>query len=200
MKHVTSPFGASTYIRLVADGKIGGCALLQPRLICTESGQLSVACVTDVIIAPAFRSPPTNFINLTNTSGDIADFSAVYHTGNNRTEPLYRELFRFPRPFSLHGYGLPVRISGFFRKACGYRIGILDWLILPLRWLTGAVAAVAVRAAGLDISARLPDDDALESLCAKSVSDSGPVFCAEPIAFKMAFYRCPIVGGHRVLC
>ena len=191
-KHAASPFGASTYIRLVADGKTVGCALLQPGLICTESGRFNVACVTDVIVAPAFRSPPTNFIDLTNASGNIADFSAVYHTGNNRTAPLYRKLLRFPMPISLQGYGLPVRFSGFFRKISGYRIGILDWLILPFRWLIEAVADIAVRAARLDISARLPDDDALASLCAKSVSNSGPIFARNRSFLKWRLIDAPL--------
>ena len=66
-KHLESPLGASTYVCLVISNKTVGRALLQPRLIYTESGKLSTACVTDVLIAPEFRSPPTNFINLTKT-------------------------------------------------------------------------------------------------------------------------------------
>ena len=192
-KHVASPLGASTYICLVANDKTVGRALLQPRLICTESGQFSTACVTDVLIDPEFRSPPTNFINLTEASGSISAFSSVYHTSSNRTDLLYRKLFRFPKAFCLRGYGLPARLSGIFFKISGRRIDALDWLISPFRWLIGLAAVVGIAVARLDVSVRLPDDDMLSQIFLKSLRNCGPMFARSEAFIKWRLIDAPLL-------
>jgi len=172
-----------------------GRALLQPRVICTASGQFSTACVTDVLIDPDFRSPPTNFINLTEASGNISDFTSVYHTSNNRTDLLYRKLFRFPKPFSLRGYGLPVRFAGVVFKLSGRRIDALDWLISPFRWLIGLVAVVGIAVARLDVCVRLPDDDMLSVIFFKSLRNSGPMFARSESFLKWRLIDAPVLAA-----
>jgi len=194
-KHVASPLGASTYICLFANDKTVGRSLLQPRLIYSVSGQHSTACVTDVLIDPEFRSPPTNFINLTEASGSIPDFSSVYHTSSNRTDLLYRKLLRFPKPFSLRGYGLPVRLSGIVFKIAGHRIAGLDWLISPFRWLIGLVAVVGIAVARLDVSERLPDDDRLSLIFLKSLHNSGPMFARSKSFLKWRLIDAPLLAA-----
>ena len=191
-KHLRAPLGPSTYIRLVANGNTVGRILLQPRQINTDSGQYSVSCITDGLIDSEFRSPPTNFINLINAAGNIPAFSFVYHTSNKVTEPLYRNLFRFPQPFSLCGYGLPVRLAGVFFKFSGLRINVLDWIILPLRWLVGLFASIWLKVSKLDVSERLPDDDMLSSLCSKSLKVSGSSFTRNRSFIKWRFIDAPI--------
>ena len=191
-KHLTSPFGTSTCVRLVSDDKTVGRALLQPKLIYTELGKFNIAFVADVLISPKFRTPPTNFINLTKASGNISDFSLVYHTGGKQTEPLYRKLFRFSKPFSLRGYGLPVRFSGIFFKVIGRRIDALDWFISPFRWLLGLVAVFGISLARLDVTVRLPEDDKLSLLCLKTLRHSGPLFARSKYFLKWRFIDAPL--------
>ena len=191
-KHLDSPHGASTYIRLVADSKVVGRALLQPRLIQTKTGQFSTACVTDVLIAPLHRSSPANFLNLTNTSGNISKFSSVFHTANERTEPFYRKLFRLPNPFSLHGYVFPTRVAGIFLKISGYRINALDWFLLPFRYLISFAAIAMISTAKIDISKRLPDDENLSELCLKLLHDSGPLLTRTKSFLKWRLIDAPL--------
>ena len=194
-KHVASPLGASTYIRLVSNDKTVGRALLQPMLIYTESGQFSTACVTDVLIDPAFRSPPTNFINLMEASGNISAFRLVYHTSSNRTDLLYRKLFRFPKPFSLRGYGVPIRLAGIVCKISGRRVDALDWLISPFRRLIGLVAVVGIAVARLDVSVGLPDDDMLYRLFLKSLRNSGPMIARSTSFLKWRLIDAPLLAA-----
>lgn len=190
-KHLRSPLGPSTYIRLEANGKTVGRIMLQPRQINTSSGQYNVSCITDGLIDLGFRSPPTNFINLIYAAGKVPDCSFVYHTSNEVTEPLYRNLFRFPQPFSLCGYGLPLRLAGFFLKFIGVRVNVLDWAILPLRWLAKLFAFAWLITSKLDVSERLPDDDMLSSLCSKSLKVSGPIFSRNKSFMKWRLIDAP---------
>ena len=198
-KHLDSPFGVSTYIRLVANDKTVGRALLQPRTIDTKSGRFTTACVTDVLIDSGYRSPPTNFLNLTNASGTITKFSSVFHTANERTEPFYRKLFRLPNPFSLHGYGFPTRVAGLFFKITGYRINTLDWVFFPLRCLISFAAMVMIGATKIEISKRLPDDKMLSALSLKLLHDSGPILTRTKSFLKWRLIDAPL-WANNVYC
>ena len=191
-KHLDSPHGASTYIRLIENNKTVGRALLQPRLIYTKLGELSTACVTDVLIHPQHRSPPTNFINLTNFSANVSKFSSVYHTSNEVTEPFYRKLFRFPNPFSLNGYGFPTRISGIFFKISGHRINALDWLAFPFRWLISFTAIIIMAVTKTELAERLPDDKMLSVLSLKLLHNSGPLLSRSRAFLKWRLIDAPL--------
>ena len=195
-KHIASPLGASTYIRLVVNDRTVGRAMLQPRLIYTESGQHNTACVTDVLINPEFRLAATNFIKLTKASGNVTSFDSVYHTSNERTEPFYRKFFRFPKPFSLRGHGLPVRFLGIFFKISKLRVSVLDWLAFPFRYLIELITVVAIAVAKFEISERLPEDDVLTTLCLKSLHDSGPIIARNKAFLKWRFIDAPLWGAN----
>ena len=199
-KHLDSPFGASTHISLVASGKIVGRALLQPRPMYTASQKFNAACVTDILIGREFRSPPTNFINVTKATGNVSKFDVVYHTSNERTDPLYSKLLRFPKPFSLRAYGFPLRFAGFLSVIIGRKIDALDWLTAPVRWLVGIIASSASFSARLDISPGVLDDDALAVLCAKCVRQSGPLLARTNAFLKWRFSDAPLWPAtvHRV--
>jgi hypothetical protein len=190
-KHLRAPLGPSTYIRLVVNGNTVGRVMLQPRQINTASGQYRVSYVADGLIDVEFRSPPTNFTNLINSAGNIPAFSFVYHTSNEVSDPLYRNLFRFPQPFSLCGYGFSVRPSAILYKLSGLRINALDWITLPLRWLAGLFAFIMFWVSKLNVSERLPDDDKLSLLCAKSLEVSGPVFARNKSFLKWRLIDAP---------
>lgn len=191
-KHLDSPFGASTYISLVASGKIVGRALLQPRPLCIASQRFSAACVTDVIIDREFRSPPSNFINITKAAGNVSIFDLAFHTSNERTYPLYTKLLHFPTPFSLRAYGFPLRFAGLFSKIIGRRIEALDWFTAPLRWLLGIIASTVNFAARLDVSSRAMGEDELDALCTKCLRHSGPLFARTNAFLKWRFADAPL--------
>ena len=191
-KHMDSPFGASTYISLVASGKIVGRALLQPRPMYTASQKLNAACVTDVLIDREFRSPPTNFINMTKASGNVSKFDLVYHTSNERTDLLYSKLLRFPSPFTLRAYGFPLRLAGFLSLVTGRRIDAIDWLTAPLRWLLSIISFVVNSVAKVDISPRVMDDNALAVLFTKCLHQSGPLLARTNAFLKWRFTDTPL--------
>jgi hypothetical protein len=195
-KHLDSPHGASTYIRLVVGDKVVGRALLQPRLIQTKTGQYSTACVADVLIDPLHRSPPTNFINLTNTSANISKFSSVFHTANERTEPFYHKLFRLPNPFSLRGYVLPTRVAGIFLKIIGYRINALDWFLFPFLYLIRFVAVVMISIVKIDIIKKLPNDANLSEISLKLLDDSGPLLTRTKSFLKWRLIDAPLWNAN----
>ena len=191
-KHLNSPFGASTYISLVSSGKIVGRAMLQPRIYCIGSYRLSAANVTDVIIERGFRSPPSNFINVTKAAGDVSGFDLSFHTSNERTFSLYTKLLHFPTPFSLRAFGFPLRFSGFLCKIIGHRIEILDWLTAPFRWLLVITASLVNFAAKLDVSPQTMGDDELDALCTKCLRQSGPLFARTNAFLKWRFLDAPL--------
>lgn len=191
-KHLESPHGPSTYIRIIENGKTIGRSLLQPRLIRTQMGEYSAGCVTDVLIDSQHRSSPSNFINLTNASANIAKFSSIYHTSNEVTEPFYRKLFRLPNPFSLSGYGFPTRISGLFLKVFGYRINVLDWLITPFHWLISFLVTIFMVITKINFSERMPNDEMLSVLSSKLLLNSGSFFSRNESFLKWRLEDAPL--------
>lgn len=174
-KHLDSPFGASTFVRLVASGKTVGRVLLQPRSFYSATQKFHVACDMDLLVQREFRSPSSNFINLIKASDDILSFDFVYHTANKITHALYGRLLRFPNPFSLSAYGFPLRIAGLLSSIMGRRIDALDWLIAPFRWLVEALALAFNSIIRLDISQRPMSDELLENLFQNCLRQSGPL-------------------------
>jgi hypothetical protein len=199
-KHGRSPFGASRYLRLIASGKTVGRAMLWPRLLHAGTQKIAVACVTDVLIERGFRSPPSNFIALTGACAEIPQFDAVYHTSNRRSDALYRKLLRLPMPFSLRGYGLPLRIAGFLRGVFGRRIELLDYLTAPFRWLLGAISTAMMSMAKVTVSSDPVDDDALTALCKRCALESGPLLERSNAYLKWRFEDAPLWAAkvHRV--
>jgi len=191
-KHLESPYGPSTYIRIIENGKTIGRSLLQPRLIYTQTGEYSTGCVTDVLIDSQHRSSPSNFINLTNSSANISKFSSIYHTSNEVTEPFYRKLFRLPNPFSLSGYGFPTRISGLCLKVFGYRINVMDWLITPFHWLISCLVTILMVTTKINLSERIPSDEMLSILSSKLLRNSGSFLSRNKSFLKWRFEDAPL--------
>jgi hypothetical protein len=174
-KHLNSPFGASTFLRLVVANNTVGRILLQPRPLYTTSQKFNVACDMDMLVSREFRSPPSNFINLIKASDGISEFDFVYHTANEITHKLYGRLLGFPNPFSLQSYGIPLRIAGLFSALIGHRIDALDWLSAPFRWLMEVVAFIFCWLAGPTISQQSMSETELDTLFTKCLHQSGPL-------------------------
>lgn len=191
-KHLNSPFGASTYVRLSSSGRLIGRAMLQPRPLCLPLQKLRAACVTDIIIDREFRSPPTNFINVAKASGNVKGFDLVYHTSNNRTHPLYSKLLHFPNPFSLRAYAFPLRLSAVPAVIFGRRFAFMDWFTAPLRWFLGSIADAVGHITGLDVSLGTPSDVELEELSRKCLQHSVPLFARTNAFLKWRFSDSPL--------
>ena len=190
-KHLASPLGASTNIRLVVNKKTIGRSMLQPKILLTQTGECNTACVTDVLIHPKFRSNPANFINLTKASENISKFDSVYHTSNEHTEPFYSKLFKYPQPFSLKGYGFPLRFSNLFFKFSNIRLKILDWLTSPFYWVVSLIASIVITASKINFSEQLPSDEMLNKLWFKSILKSGPIFIRNRAYLKWRLIDAP---------
>ncbi len=186
-KHLNSPFGASTFLRLVSANNTVGRVLLQPRPLYTTLQKYNVACDMDMLVSRKFRSPPSNFINLIKASDGMSDFDFVYHTANEITHKLYGRLLGFPNPFSLQSYGLPLRIAGLFSAFIGYRIDTLDWLTAPFRWLLDAAAFIFHWLAGPEISQDSMSDTELDTLFKKCLHQSGPLLARTNEYLKWRF-------------
>lgn len=195
-KHLSSVPGESTYVRLVADESTVGRALLMPRVMEMPSGQFRAAFVADVVIDPEFRSPPSNFANLTLAAGNLPEFDLVYHSSSRgRTDLLYRKFFRFPTPFSLRAYSFPTRLSGVVKKISGLTVPAVDWLLLPLHWLLELLAAGLTRAAGMSVKEQLPDETRLSLVVAKVVRQQGPTFSRTAAFLKWRMIDAPLWAG-----
>jgi hypothetical protein len=191
-KHLQSPWGASAYVRLVAGTSTVGRIMLQPAEIHTQSGSLRVACAQDALIAPEFRSPPTNFLELTKACTARAGFQAVFHTSNAKSEPLYRRLLKFPTPFSLKGYGFPLHFSRLTKEKFGFGPGLLDGSGRPFGWMAGKLAAGLARPSGLEVKEDLPDEQEFSMLVSRAASGSGPVMGRSLSFLRWRFLEAPL--------
>jgi hypothetical protein len=128
-KHMDSPFGSSFCVNLYDNGKVVGRALAQPRPLRTSTKVVNVAYVMDMLIDRKHRTTPSNFIQIAKETGNLKNVDLVFHTSNDRTYPLYKKLLRFPNPFALKAYGLPVRFAGVFSSIFNLKINAIDRLI-----------------------------------------------------------------------
>ncbi len=194
-KHLNSPFGASTLIKISENNNAIGHALVQPRLLQTESKKINCALVMDVLIGRSHRTTPSKFIELTKSMGKVDDIDLVIHTSNNKTGPLYRKLFRFSSPFSLTAFGFPIRLSGFLTSIFGRRIGISDWLLVPFYLLFLFFTYVFCQTLRLDISNRPISDIELGNLSDSCVKQSGPQLLRSNEFLKWRFNDSPLWSG-----
>ncbi len=190
-KHLTSPFGASTYICLDVAGKVVGRALVQPRPLCTATRMLATASVMDLLIDREHRTTPGNFIQITKATGDATGFDLIYHTSNEKTFPLYSKLLRFPRPFSLSAYGFPLRLAGPLASRIGRRIGLLDTLTAPWRGLLTLLSLIASTLVRLDVAHAPIGEDELSTLSAKCLHRGGPHLARTSTFLKWRFTDAP---------
>ena len=194
-KHLDSPFGASSFVRLIVTNMTVGRVLLQPRPFYTSSQRFNVACDMDMLVSREFRSPSSNFINLIKASDDLPNFDFVYHTANEITHQLYGRLLGFPNPFSLQSYGFPLRIAGLLSASIGRRIDALDWLTAPFRWLVEGVALGFYWISETDVSQQPMSDVELDKLFTKCLHQSGPLLARTNAYLKWRFWDAADLRG-----
>ena len=191
-KHMDSPFGSSFCVNLYDNGKVVGRALAQPRPLRTSTKVVNVAYVMDMLIDRKHRTTPSNFIQIAKETGNLKSVDLVFHTSNDRTYPLYKKLLRFPNPFALKAYGLPVRFAGVFSSIFNLKINAIDRLIEPFHWLFGRITDASIAMARLDISDRIMKDEEIEAVCKKCLQQSGAHLERTNAFLKWRFIDTPL--------
>ena len=189
-KHLESPFGPSLYATLVQDGKVCGRALIQPRTLDNKKEKIQAGSVMDVLLDRSCRSTPIHFMNLTKAC-DI-DSGILFHTANERTNLLYKKLFKFPSPFSLKAYSFPVRITGFLKKLTSKNLYFIEWLINPYRWVLMALSNLLLKTTKLKISSSPMSDEDLKMLVEKIYKLDGKILTRSNDFIKWRFLNAPL--------
>ncbi len=115
-KYNNNPDGKSVSINLMANDKVVGRIILQPRIFIINNKNVPAAFATDALVHPDYRRPVSNFINLINSIEKVKEFSLILHTSNENTEPIYSKLLHFNCPVILSGYGVPLGIEQYSLK------------------------------------------------------------------------------------
>lgn len=164
-KYLQTPWGPSTIINLVCEGEVVGRAIMQPRFLYLSGKKVPVAFVADVLIHPDFRRPAGNFISLMNSIRKASNFSLVFHTSNNTTENIYKNLFRFKWPFGLKPFGFPLNLRKVGLKAFKAASPLLGLIAMPYRYLLLLLCGIARIFFKFKITEKEPDKTILDALC-----------------------------------
>ena len=186
-KHCLSPLGKSEYITLKHKNKIIGRSLLQPQHFKIGMKTYKIALVTDVLIDPNYRFPPTNFIKLTKACEKNGSYDFIYHTSNNITENFYRKLFNFNQPIKMKSYGFPIKLSNFIKNKIGFKLEILDLIFYFFKKLNLLILDVINLITDIDIIRKVPSDQELKSLINQAIIMKTPIFIKNQRFLKWRF-------------
>lgn len=191
-KHCSSPFGKSTYVNIKYKNKIIGRTLLQPKKFRIGLKNYKVALVTDLLIDPKYRFPPTNFIKLTKACENTGSFDFIYHTSNNITEKFYKKLFKFPQPINMSGYGFPIKISNFINKKIGIKFKPLDlMLFIPLKINYLLLKAISIKTE-VNIVKKVPSNREIKNLISQGVANQCPFFFKNQDILRWRLEKAPL--------
>jgi hypothetical protein len=188
-KHCDSPFGSSIYFKLLNNRKIVGRSMIQPRDILINNVTFKSGCVTDLLIHPKHRSPPSNFIELTKACNPQEDFDIIFHTSNNKSDGFYKNLFKYHQPFKLSSYVFPTKVSGILLKLIKIRVEVFDILLTPIYLLFGLFTNLLKSLTKLDIHEAMPSNEDLNKLLYKIES---PIIVRTSESLKWRFTESPL--------
>ena len=188
-KHCQSPHGGSIYCRLKKSKKVIGRSMIQPRNIIIDNVIIKSGCVSDLLIHVSHRSPPSNFIKLTNACNPNDNFDIIYHTSNKKSEGFYKNLFKYDQPFQLSSYMFPTKISGLILKLIKIRLEMLDLLLIPFYILLNLSKNLLKFYVKIDILERIPDNNELNELLYKIDT---PILDRSYEFLKWRFIDCPL--------
>ncbi len=166
-KHCNSPFGSSIYFKLLNKRKIVGRSMIQPRNILINNVTFKSGCVTDLLIHPKYRSPPSNFIELTKACNPQEDFDIIFHTSNNKSDGFYKNLFKYHQPFKLSSFVFPTKFSGLLLKVIKIRVEVCDLLFTPFNLVLYLLISTLRLLLKVSIVEKIPDDKMLIKLLTK---------------------------------
>lgn len=189
-KHLESPFGPSDYATVVKDGKIWGRALIQQRPVESKEKIIPAGTVADVLLDRSYRTTPVHFMNLTKACDKEAGL--LIHTANEKTNLLYKKVFKFPTPFSLKAYGFPVKLTGFLNKFLGINLSLLEWLLNPCRWVLLALSKLFTKISRLKISSNPITPDELKEFINRISTKNVKMFTRNSEYLKWRYADAPI--------
>jgi hypothetical protein len=166
-KHLKAPYGISTAINLEHAGKVVGRAMVQPRLTYLYGQKISTAFITDVLIHPDFRRPASNFISLMTSVKEIQGFPLVFHTSNNTTEKIYKDLLRFKCLFSLSGFGFLLNLRKIACQVLKIESPLFDFFSIPYKFLVLALSKTANIFFDYKLTKEKPEDSLLDKFILK---------------------------------
>ena len=166
-KHCESPHGGSIYCRLEKSKKVIGRSMIQPRNIVINNVIIKSGCITDLLIHPSHRSPPSNFIKLSNACNPDDSFDIIYHTSNEKSDGFYKSLFKYHQPFKLSSYVFPTKLSGLIFKLIKIRLEMFDLLLTPFYILLYLITSLLKFSLKIDIQKGIPGNNELDKLMHK---------------------------------
>lgn len=164
-KHLNGPFGASTALHLKDGDKIVGRTILQPRTFQLSDKKIKAAFVTDALVHPSYRRPVSNFLSLTLAIKEAKDFDVIFHSSNEKTENIYKKILRFSNPFSLQGFGLPLKLGKLFPEKFYLRNIFLKLMGAPYRLTLEAFLYLVRKFITVNLSEKCPQD--FDEFCQK---------------------------------
>jgi hypothetical protein len=197
-KHLTSPYGKSTCITLRNDkGILLGRSFLQPRKFWVKKDiSYHGAMVTDLVIDPQARNASA-LIDMTRAFKSPTGIKLVVHTSNEVSDPIYRNLFKFPVACTLTALGLPLYFAKVLRPYLkNLRVlNVLDYLLTPWRWGLLGFSSAFELASGVGFIARPQESEMLEVFNGfKEISES---HFERSLAFhRWRFGEGPIFNGE----
>lgn len=163
-KHLNGPLGPSEGIYLRCDGSLVGRAMLQPRTATYKGKKISIAFVTDMLLHPGYRRPLNNFLSLIKSIKEFKQFDLVFHTSNEKTDKLYRELLHFKCPIILRGYGCPINLRNIIKTIFSTDSFLLEIMNVLYGKLLSASCFLVNQFVDIKIKEGLPGKDSYKEL------------------------------------
>lgn len=191
-KHLQTPYGPSTAINLECENEVVGRAMLQPRLIYLSGRKVPVAFVSDVLIHPDFRRPPSNFISLMTSIKKAQEFPLVIHTANEFHSKLCKKLLGFKWPFSLSAFGFPLNLRKATFKVLKFDTPLFELFSAPYRYLVLLLCRMATIFIVLKITTEEPDNTYFDEFCQKEAMKNDCEIVRDTQFLKWRYLQSPL--------
>ncbi len=195
-KHVDSPMGASDYISLNHDKNIVGRILVQNQVLMINRDLYRAGLVCDLLIKKSARLTPLNFIRLTKSCDELKDKEIIFHTSNEISEDLYKEIFKYSSPLSLDAYIFPVRIIRIVRSFFLRKTGVKNKNIGSFAKFILIIGRLVVAKLGINIAKSDFLKQELQDLQLSLSKDYGPFFYRSNEYFRWRFELSPLWGAN----
>lgn len=141
------------HLTIEEDGKMLGRAALFTRTYVTEIGSFTATQVTDLLVKPNVANPAIMITLVKNYTKLEPDFS--FNTSNEKSDLIYRKLFKFEKVIEMVNLAVPLRTSRFLKDRLGPLSAPVAWVadaVLSSLWL--AVEWILEALSGLESATR----------------------------------------------
>lgn len=150
-KHAEGPYGPSACIALRGgNNELLGRLLKQPRMFFSSPKKFFCGSVAiDLLVSPTSRHA-SSLIAITRQIKGHRD-EVVLHTSNQTSDPIYRNLFKFPIQFTLVGLGVPLNLDGIFKSffKSTRELEVINCLMYPWRFFLVGVSKLLMAIANV---------------------------------------------------